>query len=365
MVYTITLIFSVFFAWLASRVKNKGVMILCSIISVLIPAIIAGIRDRVGTDTMVYAIPDAMSAYTSQSFSEFVSVSLGAEPGYRLLCYVTMKTLGHPNWCLFFYQLITTGCFYIGAYKHRKIAPLPLLMLGFLCMYYVNSFNTMRQSMAVSIIFMGINNLEEKKYWRFMSYIIVAFTFHYSTIAVVALILIPHMIISRQSAYFKYFILGALIICLILIRPIATLAINLNQSIGLVPVKYTSYLDITQMHGKGDSFSITHLLVQLGTFLIFLFYPKGAEKRLDKCNVDFYKYNMVLDLILTHVVLLFSRLMMYNQVINVISYAAMPYFVKDKYFKLFLIVMLIISLFYLLYSNFSLKGWYYRSILDY
>ena len=361
-----TAIFSALFAWLASRVKNKGVMILCSIISVLIPAIVGGLRDRVGVDTMVYGIPDAMAAYNSKSFEEFMlTVSVKREFGYGLLCYLTMHTLGHVNWCFFFYQLITVGCFYVGAYKHRKVAPLFLLMLCFLCIRYVDSFSTMRQSMAVSVIFMGINNLEEKKYLRFIAYVILASMFHFSAISVVALTLIPHMIVSRQSAYFKYLILGALVMFLIFIRPIATLAINLSKSMELVPTRYADYLDVNWTYGKSSGFSRTYLLIKLGVFLIFLLYPKGAEKRLDKCNVDFYKYNMVLDLILTHVVLLFSRLMMYNQVINVISYAAMPYFVKDKYFKLFLIVMLIISLFYLLYSNFSLKGWYYRSILDY
>ena len=368
------ILFSVFFAWLASRVKNKHVVILCSIISILIPAIVGGIRQiGVGTDTKVYGYPDAMAAYTSQSFAEFMASGRGMkELGYQILCYATMKTLGHVNWCFFFYQLITVGCFYVGAYKHRKVASLPLTMLCFFGLFYYSSFNIIRQSMAASILFMGINNLEEKKYRRFMAYMIAAFMFHSSSVAIFVLILLPYFIIAQRS-YLKYFILASFILSIIFIRPIATAAMQLTSKLEIVPDRYFMYTDISNEYGlmKGDALSGSRgiMLFQLGVLAILFLYAKRGRKLLGSDNFNFYSFNFLLAIILRDFVRLFSRLVLYNDFICVVLYSSMPNFVKDKYFKLLLTAVVIFRMmffgFRFIIGSQSNTEWAYRSILDY
>ena len=363
----IAILFSVFFAWLAANVKNKPLMILCSVVSILIPAIVGGLRQvGVGTDTKVYGYPNAMEAYTSESFMDFMFTK--REPGYGLVCYLTMKIFGHVNWCFFFYQLITIGCFYVGAYKHRKVASLPLTMICFFGLFYYPSFNVIRQSMAASIIFMGINNLEEKKYWRFLAYIITAFMFHFSSVSLFVLILLPYFIISR-GLYVKYFILISFIASIIFIRPIATFAMQITRSLNLVPDRYFAYMNASHEYGmnRNEGFSRGVFLFQLGVFAMLFLCAGRGRKILGRDNFNFYSFNFLFVIMLRDFVRLFPRLVLYNDFIDVIVYSSMPNFVKDKYMKFLLTTIVIFRMmffgFRMIIGSQSNAEWEYRSIL--
>ena len=345
MVYPITIAFSVFFAWLASRAKNKSVRILCSVISVLIPSIVGGLRQvGVGIDTLTYGAPDAFKASVSKSFLEFAAYREYKELGYSFVCYVTMQTLGHINWCFFFYQLITVGCFYVGAYKHRKIAPLPFIMFIFLYMDWVNSFNIMRQCMASSIIVMGIDHLEKKEYIKFMIYVIIAYLFHTSALVCIVLVLGIHMIVTHRSAYLRYFVILLIMLIILNFRTIIAIMFEFLKTWEAIPTRYQGYMGGTD--GNTDIGSRIRLLSYLGAYIIFCIYSRRGQKLLGGLNLEYYKFNTFLCFGLPFILGggIFSRLLGYNRSINYIVMAAMPFCVKDKYMRLLLILAVIFSL---------------------
>ena len=329
---------SIFFAWLASRSKDKGGIVLFSVISILIPSILGGLRNvGVGTDTMVYGLPNAMEAQRAASFAEFVK---GKEPGYAMVCYFTMKFFGHVNWCFFMYQLITVGCFYIGAYKHRKVVSLPFLMFIFLTRQYLFSYNAMRQSMAAAIIFMGIDNLENKRYGIFMLYTLVAFTFHFSSLAVIALVLCVYLIINHKS-YFRQIIPYILIILLFLTRPVSYALLQLIHF-----EKYYNYVldpNTTNYAYNVNGRYLLYMLFQIWEVIIFLMYAKGGRKLLGRDNFEYYKFNLIISFMFYHVVRLMFRLAMYNEFINNIAVCALPRLMKDETIRKLVTVAIVLA----------------------
>ena len=360
---TIAVIFSTFFAWLASRVKNKHVMILCSIISILIPSIVGGIRQvGVGVDTIGYGEPDAIAAYNSQSFKDFTVSGRGnKELGYQFLCYVTMKTLGHVNWCFFFYQLITIGCFYVGAYKHRKVAPLPLIMLIFISMHWIYSFNMMRQAMAASIIVMGIDHLEKKEYIKFMIYIIVAFFFHASALVCIGFVLGVHVMVASKT-YFRHLMVFIILLMIINFRSITGLVFRFVQIWDLVPDRYVGYTLSSSGDWGGGSKTIT--LSYIGTYILFCLYSRGGKKLLGGLNLEYYKFNTLI--VLLNFFLSMGRILEYNLYIHSLTLSFMPFCVKNKYIRLLLIILVIYTVIVPTIRRDDLGGYFfgYKSILD-
>lgn len=330
---------SIFFSWLATRVKNKGVMILCSLIAILIPSILGGLRQiGVGRDMLGYGIYTPREVMMSRSFLDFMSDK--KELGYNLLCYVTMKTLGNVHWCFFFYQLITVACYYVGAYKHRKFAPLPMTMFIFFAFSYNESYNMMRQSMALSIIFMGLDNLEQKKYRNFLWYIIAAFMFHSSSIAVVLLVLITHMLVTHKS-YFRDMILYGLLGMLLIIKPVA---LALISATNIVPVRYLAYVE-----SGGDSVMVAgyagfQVLFYCIEYIVMIVYAKGGKKLWGYYNYEYLRYNLLLVIMFYYVIRLFPRLTAYNDWINYLLLSSLACFVKDKKTRFCIFLGLIVAL---------------------
>ena len=116
-----------YFAYLASRSKRKSTIILYSIISIMIPVFLGGLRAKsVGTDTGGYGYRDALDAIYSISFYDFMTHDATIrEPLYKIVCYTFANLFQHPNGALFAYQLITVACVYVGCWRFRKVAPPP------------------------------------------------------------------------------------------------------------------------------------------------------------------------------------------------------------------------------------------------
>ena len=74
MIYVVMFVFSTFFAYMASRAKNRGGVIFFSVICILLPSIIGGLRRvGVGVDTVVYALPHYSAAVRAVSFMDFLA----------------------------------------------------------------------------------------------------------------------------------------------------------------------------------------------------------------------------------------------------------------------------------------------------
>lgn len=358
---------SIFFACLASKSKSRILIFLFSALCILIPAALGGLRAlTIGTDTKIYGINDIRVASNAGNFTQFF-LSIRREPGYAFVCYYSTKFFGHENLVLFVYQIITLVCFYIGAWKQQRKGKscfiLPFIMMIFFFMFYNTSFNLMRQIMAASIIFMGMNELENRQYKIFLIYILFASLFHYSAIVTIFLVLGMHKITSSEK-FIKIWLLRlavtyTAILLLVLTRPLFSAMLNLSPLLS----RYSFYIE-NSIYDDTEMFIV---LIFLCEYFAFILYPEGAKRVLGCGNSEFYKLNLIFMSAFQIFVRLIPRILLYSEFANIIVLAAIPRFIFDKNLR-FLVSTAIIFVTVLYWYRVFVLGessqtWPYKSIL--
>ena len=354
-------------------------MFFYSFIAVMIPVILGALRTtRIGIDVGTYALPGYLRAMASSSFADFSPEGIfGKESGWNLVTYFSTKIFENINWNFFMYEIITIPCFYIGAWRYRKSAPLWLIMLYFLFQYNY-TYTAMRNSIACSIIFMGLPTLEARHYWRFLLYIIAATFFHSSAIICIGYILILHQIITSEhflerNKTLKNFLIYGSIGMLVLARPVMVWATN---SIPLLS-KYAMYMNATRETSAGFwGVGWARVLVNLGQAVLFIFYSKGA-KRLFAAKwkgglgmYEYLRYVLFFMIAFRFGVGFFDRMILYLEYVNILTLASVHNFVKEKHLKAAVLLAVIGASLLTFWHIYIHKGdltsgtWPYRSILD-
>ena len=111
----------------------------------------------------------------------------GIEPGFALLTLILHK-ISSSYWLYraFMFLFSFGGISFVIWRKSKNISLSYLLYISF----GMFSFNMciFRQAIAVSVVLLGINNLEEKKYLKFSMFILLASLFHYTAMFVFLLL---------------------------------------------------------------------------------------------------------------------------------------------------------------------------------
>ena len=148
--------------------------------------LMAGLRgETVGGDLERY-LPEFY--LVSKSSFNHVLVVGHHEPGY--LIYIKLLSLISPDSRMYllgtsFISMIGPFVLFTKCSKNITISVLLYYAMG----YYTNTFNSVRQSIAMSIVFCVIPYLIERKFWKYLLGVIIAMTFHYS--ALIMLIVYP------------------------------------------------------------------------------------------------------------------------------------------------------------------------------
>ncbi|MBQ7155066.1 MAG: EpsG family protein [Synergistaceae bacterium] len=341
-------------------------MIFYSAICILLPCIMGGLRaTSVGIDVMTYAAPQYHVASIAPSFSSFLRISgrMSREIGWAAVTYFSTKIFGSLNWNLFFYQLITLTCTYIALYKHRKYAPLFFLWLTFLLGTYYTTYNVMRQAIAASIIFMGIDSLEKKKYAKFMVYVVFAATFHSSAVIVVSYFVMFHMLLTWKPRYTwaKTAMLAGIFLLLVAARPIIGIVTRSIPFLGT----YSGYENNNYSPFRNLGLNI----MLFGELLACTLYYNGMKRVFaDGEMYKLFTYNLAFQLVYTVFVRVFYiRVFYYLSFINVMLIAAVPFFIKEKTLRnlAFVSVFLVSAVFFYMVNAVknSAGTWPYVSIL--
>lgn len=291
MPYIISFLFSVIFAKFSENCRHKSKVFFCffAVVSIMIPTLLAGLRDiSVGTDVMSYIVPDYNIACGFTDILPFIENILGQrnrEIGYAVIIYIASR-MGSLNWALFFLQLITMVCVYTGIQKRKEsISPVFTLSLYFL-FFYMDSYNIMRQMTAVAIVFYGSLYIEEKRYFRFLPYVAIAVLFHWS--ALYSLIFLFIHIAAQKGWQFQWlFALGVAAWFIV---------INFFSQYMVKWMPWFHYINGFSQRANSDQTieTITYLLVMLLAII----------SRMVNKNEDNYAYNLMISYIL--VIMAFS-----------------------------------------------------------
>ena len=149
--YLGTFISSLIFIYMAEKQfkrHKKIIFILLSTIALFIPCWLAGIRgDTVGTDVMVYAIPQYNYAKSFSNFFVYSAFS-GIEPLYSFLVFLCSKFNLGVSVLLFISQFLVILPLYIVGLKKIDQLSLTFFMFVYYFFFYHITLNMMRQSIA-------------------------------------------------------------------------------------------------------------------------------------------------------------------------------------------------------------------------
>ncbi len=222
--------------------KNKNTKIFAFMI-IMILSIFAGVRDlTIGTDVNVYGANWFQIACDCQSFEDYISLINTTDIGYLFINYIVSRFTTNVNVFLFIIQLICNSLVIITLYKYRERCPFWLSLLTYLSIFYCRTFNILRQSIALSILFYSIKYLYKNKNLKYLIAIIISSLFHYTAVFGVV-ILVLKRICESKSKYKNLYLLLIFLITIVSVYFIKDV-IAILYSIGLVNVKIYNYLFI-------------------------------------------------------------------------------------------------------------------------
>ena len=196
MEYFFCFLFSLMLFQLAIYFRNPARFFLYSL-SIVLPALLAGMRDKtVGTDTETYISAFEHIEQYSQIFQCF-SDELPYEAGWQILMMFSSFISKEYNFAFFLVSLLCGIATFFGLLKFCSCKK--YLILGwfvYLIFFYCSSLNGMRQSLALSFIFLAFSCLANKEKLKFFLYFIIAISFHKT--AIIAMCIFPFRNFSKN-----------------------------------------------------------------------------------------------------------------------------------------------------------------------
>lgn len=240
-----------FFAFLNYK-NNEFLKDVCSVVFIIILTVLSGFRYNVGRDFMSYEImyndPDNYR-------------NLFIEPVWILFSKV-LHMVGGTSTTWFLCTSFVINLFFILAIK-RMSKNFYLSVAFYMCIpqLFLESFNIVRQFVAISIIFYWSYLFFEKRYIRFLFIIILASFFHTS-----ALLLLPFFILSRLRIPNIILLLG-IFVCFLLRNQF----LSLVTAIVSVTPMYANYVkNLVESESNSGLYAIVLLISSL--FIIFRFW---------------------------------------------------------------------------------------------
>lgn len=216
------------------------------VLAILIPCLIAGLRaDTVGVDVKVYAVNALSQAKQFSSLPQMLTYTeVGGEYFYVILVYVLSRFTEETGVLLFVLQFLTLVPILKTAYIIRDKLSISFTMLVYFLLFYNDSLNIMRQSIACSFILLGctfwVSN-EYKRRWKSILCISTACLFHRS--AFIGVILILGVVLLSKSHMKKLIRIPAYILLILSPAFISALILKLQQN-GILSDRYNFYADV-------------------------------------------------------------------------------------------------------------------------
>lgn len=322
--------------WMIGKLTIENRSLYFYFLSIIL-VVVSSIRYGVGTDYETY----------KKAFEEFYCQGknpywLNFEWGFIMLN-KGVALISDNIQSLLALSAIITMAFFVKTYRDNSNDQLFSLFLFVTLYFYATSFNIVRQSIALAIVFWGTKDLMYKKPKSYFMKVVVASLFHTS-----ALIMIPFYFVGVREVKFKLYLFGG--IC-------AMVSIFFYSRLMSILVKfvpqYAIYIDY-----KSDSSILNFIFLILNLFLLIIVW-RGKETLQYQKNrqIDIYIHTCcwaLLFCLLSPLNILFSRIAMYFFVYSTLS---VPYCFdffdrKSKYLLKCGIVFIAIAIYiYYLYNN--------------
>ncbi|MEY8445138.1 EpsG family protein [Enterococcus ratti] len=216
--------------------QKKGFGTILITFSLCIPVILATFR-QVGTDTPVYY--SVFSSYQNRSLMDHFINEGWKEFGNSLFIFIG-NLVNSFNVYLFLYSFFTLLFVILALKALVKKELIGISFFLYLCLLYPISLNTMRQSLAVAIIFYSYKFLLNRSFFRFFLGVLIAAQFHISSVVMLPI----YFLINEQRKLRKGFfvlILSSIVVAIVSYKWIFSfLSFFLNDE------RYNAYINYTE-----------------------------------------------------------------------------------------------------------------------
>ena len=259
--YIGTFFLSAILMYIGERKKQK----LFIVLSLLLPALLAGFRYYVGTDFYIYE-----SMYNSTQNMSILDFLADSKVPLEVAFFFLIKLCSfftNQSWLFYLSTaLITTIFFYLGIRK-LNLPNKSLVYLLFLFGMFPMMMNIMRQAAAISILFFSIALMLKGKTKKSILFALLAITFHTSAIFITPILLAASFM--RKHPLNRKTIVTVSIISIatsLLFFLIATYGFDVIVEMFGLENKYGAYLEDGDL---GENATIMIKLAFLGLFIIF------------------------------------------------------------------------------------------------
>lgn len=294
MIYLIVFAISVLLIRCADKNKNwkksrRVVRAFLTCIAILLPSVLAGVRDySIGTDVLVYGNAWFDYAVGDFDFKHYViwGTSSSIDLIYCIINYVVARFTDNTHWFYFVFSLITTGLIYKAAEDNNDIVEPYYVMLTYYLLFYNQSLNMLRQSLALAFAACSFSYIRRNQYIRFALCAVLAYLSHRSAIVVVLLLIIYKIVNSQVRTLGKALVLTGSLVALFGINSIYSFFV----SVGLLTSRYDSYFDVQQRGGF-----YVHLLLLCAPYfvLIYMFIKQRLQDKSIREAISGLKYYLL------------------------------------------------------------------------
>ena len=256
-----------------NKIKNPKVSIFFSAILLFILSFIAGARSiNLGWDASKYVVStfNRLELYGG-NFSQFLDYTT-VEKGFSTFSYALYKIHPNINFLLFGYSFITTLLIMMYAFKEKEHVSFSMLMIVYYMVYYLITFNIIRQSISIMIVLLSYSYFSERKYAKSLVLFALALSFHSSTIFTIPIYTLNYVsrkTPTKRKKRLNYFLIISFTILLSLTyEQIA----SFMASIGLISNKYIGYIT---NYDRGVDYNLSNIIFNIYWILLGLLFLKS------------------------------------------------------------------------------------------
>lgn len=291
--YIITFLTSLGFLYVSEKHKNKYVRNFCVVIALLIPSILAGLRDySVGNDVLLYGNGWFERATTYNSLIDYLrkadEYSIGV--GYAFVNYVVSRFSGSAHFFYFCYELLQLIVLYFAIKPLKKEVSMTFAFAVYYFCYYNSSLNILRQIMAILIVLYSYRFILSRNLLKFSIAILIAFSFH--STGIVGFVLYP-IYVAINNKQLKNVVKILIVIFSLALSVGYQYVFGLLASVNVLsPDRYLHYMTDSDVGGR-----FVRLSYWLIIMIIILWRGKKVTQYTDK--TDFLKITMTMSFIVS------------------------------------------------------------------
>lgn len=275
-VYLITFFISYIFCIIGERLFNKEKNIKLAkfflLLSVLIVAVMAGLRDNsVGSDTISYTTYYIEYGSRFKTLGEFMRFFAVYEPGFNIFSYCIGILFNHSShWFLFWCAILIYGFTMKTLVFYQKNCSISMVWLFFLMLSCTEALNITRHYMALALAAYAFTYTFENKHKQFTLWTIIAMSFHVTAMVNFLIFVVWKIIRKRDTILFKMIIVMGTITIMFLYSDI----LRILSAFSFIGTKAESYINL-----RSFSFQINPFLIRLPFLILILVNLKEFTSR--------------------------------------------------------------------------------------